>query len=78
MNFLLDTNVISEVTRPLPSARVVEWIVAQTAGSLYISVITLGELQRGALLLPDGKKRKTLSLWIETGIKAGWRGCPYG
>lgn len=74
MNFLLDTNVVSETTRPQPSAAVLNWLSAQNAESLFISVITLGELRRGALLLAAGKKRKALLRWIETGIKAGFAG----
>ena len=70
MNSLLDTNVVSEATRPQPNAMVIDWIAAQNGESLFISAITLGELQRGALLLPAGKKRKALLRWIETGIKA--------
>jgi hypothetical protein len=69
MSFLLDTNVVSEVTRPQPSVAVLEWMAAQDPDSLFISAITLGELQRGALLLPSGAKRKALMQWIETGIK---------
>ena len=54
MNFLLDTNVVSEATRPQPSAMVLDWIAAQDGESLFISAITLGELRRGALFLAAG------------------------
>ena len=74
MNFLLDTNVVSETTRPQPSAAVLDWIAAQPGESLFICAITIGELRRGALLLTAGKKRKALLRWIETGIKADFAG----
>jgi predicted nucleic acid-binding protein len=74
VNLLLDTNVVSEATRPQPSAKVLDWIAAQNSDSLFISAITLGELRRGALLLAAGKKRKALLRWIETGIKADFAG----
>ena len=74
MNFLLDTNVASETTRPQPSAAVLEWIAAQASESLFLSAITLGELRRGALLLAAGKRRTALLRWIETGIKADFAG----
>jgi predicted nucleic acid-binding protein len=74
VNFLLDTNVVSETTRPQPSALVLDWIAAQAAESLFISAITIGELRRGALVLTEGKKRKALLHWIETGIKADFAG----
>ena len=70
MNFLLDTNVVSEAMRKQPNVRVLGWIAAQIEESLFISAITVGELRRGSLLLGDGKKRKALLRWIETGIKA--------
>jgi predicted nucleic acid-binding protein len=74
MNYLLDTHVVSEATRKQASAAVLEWMAAQNAESLFISAITLGELQRGALLLGVGKKRKALLRWIETGIKVDFAG----
>ena len=70
MSFLLDTNVVSEAMRKRPSARVLDWIGAQIEESLFISAITVGELRRGSLVLGEGKKRKALLRWIETGIKA--------
>jgi predicted nucleic acid-binding protein len=74
VNFLLDTNVVSEAMRKQPNARVLNWIAVQIEESLFISAITVGELRRGSLLLGDGKKRKTLLRWIETGIKAEFAG----
>ena len=74
MNFLLDTNVVSEATRSQPSAAVLDWIAAQASEALFISAITVGELRRGALLLVEGKKREALLRWIETGIKAEFAG----
>ncbi len=70
MNFLLDTNVLSEAMRKQPSSRVLKWIGEQVEESLFISVITVGELRRGSLILSEGKKRRSLLRWIETGIKA--------
>ncbi len=74
MNFLLDTNVVSEATRPQASVAVLEWIAGKDAESLFLSAITLGELQRGALLLPSGAKRKALLRWIETDIREAFAG----
>ena len=74
MNILLDTNVVSEAMRKQPSARVLGWIAAQVEESLFISAITIGELRRGSLVLADGKRRKALLQWIETGIKAEFAG----
>lgn len=59
MNWLLDTNVISELTKPKPAASLLDWLEAhepQTA----ISVISLGEMVAGLEALPEGKHRRGL------------------
>lgn len=72
MSFLLDTNVLSETTRAQPNPKVLDWIAGQAPDSLFISVITIGELRRGAQLLDPGKKRKALLDWIEASLKIGF------
>ena len=72
MSFLLDTNILSETTRAQPHPGVLGWIAAQSTDSLFLSAITIGELQRGALLLADGKRRKALQHWIEAEVKAAF------
>jgi len=62
--FLLDTNVPSELIRSLPDPRVRAWVFAQPEESLYLSAVTVGELRRGAELLPLSKKRSDLERWI--------------
>lgn len=74
MSWLLDTNVLSETTRPQPSALVLAWLAAQPVDECFLSVITVGELWRGALLLSAGKKRKALLEWIQDDILAGFAG----
>lgn len=64
MRFLLDTNVLSEAARPEPDTRVVEWLRAQSALGLAISVLTLGEIGKGVALLPGGVKRERLAKWL--------------
>ncbi|MBA2432864.1 MAG: type II toxin-antitoxin system VapC family toxin [Chthoniobacterales bacterium] len=71
---MLDTNVVSETMRKRPSPVVLGWVAAQAGESLFLSAITVGELRRGALLLAEGKKRRALLHWIETGIKADFSG----
>jgi predicted nucleic acid-binding protein len=44
--FPLDTNVPSELTRPMPDIRVTGWVAAQDNASLYLSVVSVGELRR--------------------------------
>jgi predicted nucleic acid-binding protein len=64
MSFLLDSNVLSEPTKPKPSERVLEWL-QQHEDDSFLSVITVGELQRGVHLYPLSKKRSVLEQWLE-------------
>jgi predicted nucleic acid-binding protein len=57
---LLDTNVISEVMKVAPSKAVLEWLNDQDSNSLYISTITIGEIEYGLRILPVGKRRLQL------------------
>ncbi len=65
MSYLLDTCVVSELSRPRPDAGVVAWMAEADVSSLHLSAITIGELRRGALRLPAGKRRTSLSEWGE-------------
>jgi toxin FitB len=64
IRYLLDTNIISNVTKPVPSAALADWMAKQTDGDLFISALTLGEIRRGVLELPPGKKRRELEHWF--------------
>ena len=66
--FLLDTNVPSELVRPRPEAKVRTWVAAQDLGTLFISSVSFGELRKGIVLLPPGKRRGELESWIETDL----------
>ena|SRR5450432_3445912 len=68
--FLLDTNVISELVRPRPETRVMEWMEAADEGLLHLSVLTLGEIRKGAALLAQGRKRTHLETWLEVDLPA--------
>ena len=65
VNYLLDTNVISELKRPKPNGQVVDWFATADKESLYLSVLTLGEIRKGTDKLPDGQKKQVLSDWLE-------------
>jgi toxin FitB len=72
--YLLDTNVISELVRPAPEARVLAWIEAQGAADLHISAITLGELLRGVTRLPPSRRREALRRWVEHDLASQFEG----
>ena len=57
---ILDTNVVSELMKPLPDARVVEWLDNQPAETFWLTSVVLAELLNGLELLPDGKRKYDL------------------
>ena len=57
---ILDTNVVSELIRPVPNPGVLEWVARQLTGDLYITVITEAELRYGVALLYPGRRRSAL------------------
>jgi toxin FitB len=61
---LLDTNVLSEVTRPVPDVRVLEWLDKIDEDRSFISVISIAEIRRGVALMEQGRKRDALSEWL--------------
>src|ERR671925_376249 len=64
MKYLLDTNVISELVAKQPNKRVVQWIDDLDPSSVYLSVITIGELRKGIEKLPDSQRKEVLSTWL--------------
>ena len=62
--FLLDTNIPSEFSRAQPEPRVVQWLEARAAESLFLSAVTIGEIRRGLAMLPDGQRRTRLEAWF--------------
>jgi predicted nucleic acid-binding protein len=62
--WLLDTNVLSELRRPRPNARVVAFISAQSLDSLYVSSVTFAEIRFGIELVADATRRADLSQWL--------------
>lgn len=64
MRYLLDTNILSNVTKPAPSESLLVWMAAQTDTDLFISSLTVAEIRRGVLEKPDGKKRDQLEAWF--------------
>jgi predicted nucleic acid-binding protein len=62
--YLLDTNIISNVVKPNPSPALLEWMAEQADQDLFISALTVAEIQRGLLEKPKGKKRALLEAWF--------------
>jgi predicted nucleic acid-binding protein len=72
--FLLDTNCISELVRPKPEPRVVEWMEAADEMMLYLSVLTLGEIRKGLAGLTQGKRRTHLETWLQVELQTRFAG----
>jgi toxin FitB len=65
VNFLLDTNLVSEWTIPRPNPGVVSWLADADEDRVFISVVTIAELRHGVERLAIGRRRKRLNEWIE-------------
>lgn len=65
MKYLLDTCLISELVKKAPNSAVVSWLDEQEEQSLFLSVLTIGELQKGISKLPDCARKDELQAWIE-------------
>ena len=63
--FLIDTNVISELVKPKPDRRVIEWVATADENLLYLSVLTLGEIRKGIASQPDRKRQTLLENWFQ-------------
>ena len=64
MRYLLDTNILRNVTKPAPSESLVAWMAEQVDQDLFISSLTVAEIRRGVLEKPAGKRRDQLEAWF--------------
>ncbi|MAM11273.1 MAG: VapC toxin family PIN domain ribonuclease [Rhizobiaceae bacterium] len=64
MKLLLDTNVLSEVTKPRPDSRVISWLDEIDEDRSFISVVSLAEIRRGVALMDSGRRRDALADWL--------------
>ena len=74
MNYILDTCVISELVKTKPDLRVSEWIRSKDEENLFLSVITIGEIQKGISKLPGGRKKKQqLQNWLSKELRGRFK-----
>lgn len=74
MSYLVDTNVLSELRRKTPEPAVARWFADRPASTLYLSVLTLGELRKGIERLAEPARRLALLDWLETELPAFFAG----
>lgn len=74
MTYLLDTNLLSEWTKPRPNSGVVAWLAEADEDRLFISVITLAELRHGVERMAIGARRRQLDEWLRNELTLRFEG----
>lgn len=74
MLYLLDTNVLSEPSKPSPNRTVTRWAEEQPREILAVSAISLGEVRYGVDLLEHGAQRAKLERWLKVSVLEYFRG----
>lgn len=74
MNYLLDTNVVSEWAKPHPNSGVTAWLNEADEDRVFVSVITLAEVRYGIERLPPGARRTRLNEWLEQEVPSRFEG----
>jgi toxin FitB len=74
MSFLLDTNVVSEWTKPRPNSGVIEWLDQVDEDEVFLSVVTFAELRHGIERLPASARRKRLDEWLRSELPTRFEG----
>ena len=69
MKYLLDTCLLSELVRKKPDSKVVQWMADCDEESAYLSVLTLGEIQKGISRLTDRKRKAALQNWLDVELQ---------
>jgi toxin FitB len=71
---VLDTNVVSEMMRPVPAPSVAAWLNDQDVSLLFLTAVTVGEIRYGIRILPQGKRRRFLEEGFEKILAQGFAG----
>ena len=74
MRYLLDTCVFSETRRKKPNKGVVDWLAATDEERLFISVVTLMEIQKGIVKLDNGPRRQLFQTWLDEDLSSRFMG----
>ena len=74
MKYLLDTCLLSETRRKVPNQGVVNWLESVDEDRLFISVVTLTEIQKGIVKLDEGPRRQAFQTWLDKDLSARFKG----
>ncbi len=69
MKYLIDTCVLSELVRPKPDRNVLAWMESCDEEAIFLSVLALGEIQKGIEKLAPGKRRNELQGWLDRDLR---------
>jgi toxin FitB len=65
LSYLIDTNVLSELRRKQPDPKVVAWMQVRPRPSMFLSVLTLGEIRKGIERIEEASRKQALLDWLE-------------
>ena len=74
MSFLLDTNAVSEWTKPRPNAGLIDWLAQVDEDEVFLSVVTFAELRHGIERLAAGARRRRLDEWLRNDLPVRFEG----
>lgn len=74
MSYLLDICVISELVKKSPRRQVVDWVDAQDESRLFLSTLTIGELEKGIAKLPVSSRKTRIASWVRRDLTARFGG----
>lgn len=74
MRYLLDTCLLSELVKPEPSPSVIDWLTGADESTLFLSVLTLGEIQKGISGMAEGGRKRKLQQWLDNDLQQRFAG----
>ena len=74
MSFLLDTNVVSEWTKPRSEPNVAAWLAEADEDRVFLSVASFAEIRRGVELMPEGRRRDRVAAWLAEDLPVRFEG----
>jgi toxin FitB len=74
LRYLLDTCVLSEFVKPAPERKVIDWLNSVDAESVFLSAVTIGEIQFGISTRPASNRRTELEVWLNTALPEQFAG----
>lgn len=72
--FLLDTNIISELVKKKPYEPLIQWLRNESEFHLFLSVMTIGEIEKGITKLEEGDKKTLLQRWLHRDVQDRFQG----